>query len=66
MTAPSGPHHDVDHDWIVCWQCEGAGRVPDCFEDCCSGMDCDPDDPDLCCNPKRCDVCNGKRGWAAT
>lgn len=48
--------------WIDCWQCAGNGKVADCFEDCCSCLG-DPDDPDDCCNPRRCDVCKGKGGW---
>jgi hypothetical protein len=50
-------------DWIECWQCYGVGMTPGCFEDCCSGADCDPDDAELCCAPNTCDVCHGKGGW---
>lgn len=49
--------------WIDCWQCGGIGDVAGCFEDCCSGADCDPDDAESCCAPRRCDVCRGKGGW---
>lgn len=42
-----------------CWQCNGDGNIAGCFEDCCSCMG-DPDDPDECCAPRRCDVCKGK------
>lgn len=52
-----------DGPWIECWQCYGFGVTPGCFEDCCSGADCDPDDPEFCCAPNRCDVCHGKGGW---
>jgi hypothetical protein len=52
-----------DDDWIECWQCAGLGRTAGCFEDCCSGADCDPDDAELCCAPSACDVCHGKGGW---
>lgn len=50
-------------EWIKCWQCGGIGMTPGCFEDFCSGSDCDPDDAELCCNPHTCDVCKGKGGW---
>lgn len=50
-------------DWIECWQCGGVGTTPGCFEDFCSGADCDPDDAELCCSPSRCDVCKGHGGW---
>lgn len=53
-------------DWVECWQCSGDGRTAGCFEDCCSGADCDPDDTDLCCSPRLCDVCKGGGGWHAT
>lgn len=55
--------HDMDDDMVECWKCSGVGRLPGCFEDCCSGADCDPEDADLCCAPSRCDVCGGKGGW---
>lgn len=48
--------------WIECWQCAGVGQLPGCFEDCCSGADCDPEDAESCCAPSRCDVCRGKGG----
>ena len=64
MSAVEHDDHD-DGDWIECWQCCGIGRMPGCFEDCCSGADCDPDDAYLCCSPRRCDVCRGKGGWPA-
>jgi len=48
---------------IECWQCGGIGKLAGCFEDCCSGADCDPDDAEYCCSPSRCDVCRGKGGW---
>lgn len=56
----------VEHiydDWIECWQCYGQGVLAGCFEDTCCGLDCDPDDPEYCCCPSRCDVCKGKGGW---
>lgn len=45
-------------EWIECWQCQGQGKIAGCFEDtcCCTG---DPDDPDDCCAPRKCDVCKG-------
>lgn len=49
--------------WMDCWQCGGCGSLPGCFEDCCSGADCDPEDPEYCCAPSRCDVCGGHGGW---
>lgn len=49
--------------WIDCWQCGGVGMLAGCFEDCCSGADCDPEDAECCCCPSRCDVCKGKGGW---
>jgi hypothetical protein len=54
---------DIDGIWIDCWQCGGVGMTAGCFEDCCSGADCDPEDADLCCWPNTCDVCHGKGGW---
>ena len=53
---------DFFEDWIECWNCGGEGRIGGCFEDtcCCLG---DPDDPDTCCAPRRCDVCRGKGRW---
>lgn len=47
-----------------CWQCGGAGLIAGCFEDCCSGADCDPDDPEFCCAPSRCDICGGKGSYS--
>jgi hypothetical protein len=53
-----------DHlPWTECWQCNGTGLLAGCFEDTCSGADCDPEDPELCCSPSRCDVCRGHGGW---
>jgi len=46
-------------DSIECWQCFGVGKLPGCFEDTCSCLG-DPDDPDYCCAPSRCDICGGK------
>lgn len=40
-----------------CWQCGGTGYVAGCFESCCSGEDCDPEDPETCCSPRLCDIC---------
>lgn len=54
---------DEDGIWIDCWQCGGVGMTAGCFEDCCSGADCDPEDAELCCWPNTCDVCKGKGGW---
>jgi hypothetical protein len=51
--------------FVECWQCGGVGLLAGCFEDCCSGADCDPDDAENCCCPRRCDVCKGKGGWPA-
>ena len=42
-----------------CWQCGGGGVMAGCFEDTCCCADGDPEDPDYCCNPHRCDVCRG-------
>lgn len=55
-------YHNYD-DWVECWQCFGNGRLAGCFEDCCVGADCDPEDPDFFCSPSKCDVCKGKGGW---
>lgn len=49
-------------NWIECWQCGGCGKVGSCFEDTCVCYG-DPDDPDTCCAPRKCDVCYGKGGW---
>ena len=60
----SAPQIDTDHlPWIECWQCGGGGMTAGCFEDTCSGADCDPEDAEYCCNPHRCDVCRGAGGW---
>ena len=50
------PHGEYDD----CWNCGGEGWLAGCFEDCCTGADCDPEDPLYCCAPSRCDVCRGK------
>lgn len=55
--------NSADEPWIECWQCGGFGLLAGCFEDCCSGADCDQDDPETCCNPSKCDVCRGNCGW---
>lgn len=56
---------DPHDDWDVteCWQCSGTGLLAGCFEDCCSGADCDPEDPENCCSPSRCDICRGKGSY---
>jgi len=54
---------DNDGIWITCWQCCGIGIMPGCFEDCCSGVDCNPEDAELCCCPNICGVCWGTGGW---
>lgn len=56
---------DLGGPWTECWQCSGTGLLAGCFEDTCSGADCDPEDPEYCCNPHLCDVCKGKGGWDA-
>ena len=50
-------YSDLDFD-NQCGNCGGIGMVPGCFEDCCSGADCDPEDAEYCCAPSRCDWCN--------
>lgn len=45
-------------DWIECWQCNGIGKIAGCFEDTCVCTG-DPDDPEDCCAPRRCDICKG-------
>lgn len=52
-----------DGPLVECWQCGGLGVLAGCFEDCCSGADCNPEDAESCCSPTRCDVCAGKGGW---
>lgn len=64
-TYQGHPDFEDHSEHVECWQCSGIGLLAGCFEDCCSGDDCDPDDPELCCCPSKCDVCNGKGGWAA-
>lgn len=54
---------DPTAEWVECWQCSGVGQLAGCFEDCCSGADCDPDDAENCCAPSRCDICKGEGGW---
>lgn len=54
---------EEDSTWIDCWQCGGVGMIAGCFEDCCSGADCDPEDAELCCWPNTCDICHGDGGW---
>ena len=40
-----------------CPNCGGLGIVAGCFEDSCSGADCDPEDAEYCCAPSLCDWC---------
>lgn len=49
-----------DDDDVECWKCQGLGILADCFEDTCCGLDCDPEEPEFCCAPVRCDICRGK------
>jgi len=49
---------------VECWKCGGVGMLAGCFEDCCSGADCDPED--AACAPMCCDICRGKGGWPPT
>ncbi len=49
-----------EFDRSECWQCQGLGILAGCFEDTCCGADCDPEEPEYCCAPQRCDVCHGK------
>lgn len=58
MLNPQMPPEEDETD--ECWNCGGMGQIAGCFEDCCSGADCDPEDPEYCCAPSRCDVCRGK------
>lgn len=44
-----------------CPNCGGLGIVPGCFEDCCSGADCDPEDAEMCCCPQTCDWCKPRK-----
>jgi hypothetical protein len=60
MTEHPGIDDHFEEPTAECWQCGGVGKTPGCFEDCCSGADCDPDDAEYCCAPNRCDVCGGK------
>lgn len=46
-----------------CQNCGGLGFVAGCFEDTCSGADCDPEDAEMCCAPSKCDWCRGKGGF---
>lgn len=57
------PPDEYDDQWTECWNCGGIGQTPGCFEDCCSGADCDPDDAEYCCAPNTCNVCDGDGGW---
>jgi hypothetical protein len=50
---------------VECWQCGGGGKIAGCFEDCCS-CDCDPEDPEECCAPHRCDICRGEGSYIVT
>jgi hypothetical protein len=49
--------------WTECWKCGGIGLLAGCFEDCCSGADCNPEDAENCCCPSHCDICRGMGGW---
>lgn len=63
MAKTENTNEMVDFDdWCECWNCGGNGRVAGCFEDtcCCTG---DPEEPDYCCAPTKCDVCRGHGGW---
>ena len=63
MSADRDPSLD---DGDECPNCGGLGIVAGCFEDCCSGADCDPDDAESCCMPSRCDWCRPKRKRKST
>lgn len=68
MTGYWNAHSDRDwegeswDEWIECDNCGGTGLIAGCFEDTCSCTG-DPEDPEDCCAPSRCDVCHGKCGW---
>lgn len=55
--APDPQPYD---DETECWKCGGLGILAGCFEDTCCGLDCDPEDPEYCCDPSHCDICGGK------
>jgi hypothetical protein len=59
MKPKTKPVEDPNKVWVDCWQCGGHGSIGGCFEDCCSCMG-DPDDPDTCCSPRKCDICRGE------
>lgn len=61
-TAIENAEYEDQGPWAECPNCGGTGLTAGCFEDCCSGADCDPDDPENCCAPNRCDWCRGKGG----
>lgn len=65
MMCNSFVDYDDDGNEIhECWQCSGTGSKAGCFEDTCCGMDCDPEEPEYCCAPSRCDICMGKGSYA--
>lgn len=59
-----GDYDDNGDPIYECWQCAGTGAIAGCFEDTCCGLDCDPEDPEFCCAPSRCDNCGGKGSYA--
>ncbi len=44
-------------EWTDCYECDGAGTVHDCGEDCCCCLNPDTDDQVICRE------CKGKGGW---
>ncbi len=64
MTDLTFLDYDEDGNEVhECWQCGGDGAIAGCFEDCCCGVDCDPESVEYCCAPSRCDVCGGKGNY---
>lgn len=53
-------YDDDGNEIYECWQCFGVGQLAGCFEDTCSGADCDPDAAEWCCAPTTCDICQGE------
>lgn len=64
--TPTTYWYQDDHDYsefVECWDCGGDGGRASCMSDCCPFEGGE----EMCDEPacwRRCDVCEGKGGWA--
>lgn len=55
--------YDDYSEHVDCWQCGGEGGSASCMSDCCPYEGGE----EMCDEPgcwRRCDICDGKGGWA--